>query len=457
MRSFQKIENIYENQNESFIPFLLFLNKVCDIFSATFSNLSNKEISNLISKLWISLSKSSKAKYRKLEINMRENPDNSDVLSAQKKRKISDHFCQHPQYLVQNSNLIRTILSCTLPLSNFLRTSILDAYNQINKLIQDEIIETLEFVALTLDFSTSYSYFGITCHWLTHDFKLIEIVLDVPKFSEEHAAAEIFEKFQFQLFKFRIARENIVSITIENKDNNIKPALSQLQIEIIPYIENNWKSVYQAIHHLIILQPSILNLSREDEKLKENILSEDEIDICKELGIVLLLFYELTEMLKHSKYPALSFMTLAIENIKQQNLKKNFDTPAILGLCSSFFDPRFKKLLYIESELRCQIINNLREQFSKLLEPTTSNPETINKDSKMLSFFHIFIQENRQTEFDKYLELPQLDVTEENNPLIWWSKNKHLFPTMAKLARKYLSIPAFSTPSDGLFPDKKNQ
>ncbi|CAG8525541.1 15274_t:CDS:2 [Dentiscutata erythropus] len=434
---------------------------------------------------------------------MRKNLDISDVFPAQKKRKFSNNFCQHPQYIVQNRNLIRAILSCTLPLSivnnsdfrkfcssldsrfklsssDFIRTSILNSYDQTNKLIQNEIIETAEFVALTLDFWTSYSYFGITCHWLMHDFKLIEIVLDVSKFSEEHAAAEIFEKLQFQLSKFKIAHENIVSITIENEDsNNVKAALSQLQIEIIPClanilrisidsglsyanniinkskkliellnndtnrqklrdlqphpnlvdIENDWNSVYQAIHNLIILQPSILYLSGEDKKLKENMLSEDEFDICKELDVVLTLFYELTEMLKHSKYPALSFMTPAIENIKQRlsiyqpknnvvqqvkvtildNLKKNFDAPLILGLYSSFFDPRFKKFFYIESELRCQIINNLHEQFTKLLEPTTSNPETINKDSKMLSFFHIFIQENRQTEFDKYLELSQLD------------------------------------------------
>ncbi|CAG8816924.1 11504_t:CDS:1, partial [Racocetra fulgida] len=44
----------------------------------------------------------------------------------------------------------------------------------------------------------------------------------------------------------------------------------------------------------------------------------------------------------------------------------------------------------------------------------------------------------------------------DNNPLRWWSENKHLFSTMSKLARKYLSIPASYAPNGGLFPDERN-
>ncbi|CAG8484068.1 22814_t:CDS:2 [Racocetra persica] len=111
-------------------------------------------------------------------------------------------------------------------------------------------------------------------------------------------------------------------------------------------------------------------------------------------------------MLKVSKYPALSFMTPAIENIKQylsnyqpkndviqhlkdnilDNIKKNFGLPSTLGLYRSFFDPRFKNLLYINNELCHEIINNLREQYTKLSEPIQIKKE----DSKILSFFQSF-------------------------------------------------------------------
>ncbi|CAG8661289.1 17021_t:CDS:2, partial [Racocetra persica] len=144
-------------------------------------------------------------------------------------------------------------------------------------------------------------------------------------------------------------------------------------------------------------------ISREEETLKENILSDDEFDICRELDIILKLFYELTEMLEGSKYPALSIVTPAIENLR---------------LYGSFFDLRFKILLYTNK---------------------------------------MFDEENYgQTEFDKYLKLIQLPVIEENNLLRWWSQNKYLFPTLAKLARKYLLILAFSAPNGGLFLNIKN-
>ena len=52
-------------------------------------------------------------------------------------------------------------------------------------------------------------------------------------------------------------------------------------------------------------------------------------------------------------------------------------------------------------------------------------------------------------EFNSYLLLPR--VPSKTNILQWWASRKSDYPILAKLARKYLSIPATSVPSERLF------
>jgi hypothetical protein len=57
--------------------------------------------------------------------------------------------------------------------------------------------------------------------------------------------------------------------------------------------------------------------------------------------------------------------------------------------------------------------------------------------------------EYAQLEVHAYLKLPILE--EDKNPLLWWKEHEHLFPHLQQLAKKYLSIPATSAPSERLF------
>lgn len=59
-----------------------------------------------------------------------------------------------------------------------------------------------------------------------------------------------------------------------------------------------------------------------------------------------------------------------------------------------------------------------------------------------------------EAEVNNYMLSPTIDS--EANPLAWWQKNKSSFPHLSKLARKYLCIPATSSPSERLFSTSGN-
>ncbi len=63
-------------------------------------------------------------------------------------------------------------------------------------------------------------------------------------------------------------------------------------------------------------------------------------------------------------------------------------------------------------------------------------------------FFFFFTQEIRQyITHSSYTNPVNLD----DNPLVWWKQHGHLFPTLSRLARRYLATPVTSWPVERLF------
>jgi hypothetical protein len=52
-------------------------------------------------------------------------------------------------------------------------------------------------------------------------------------------------------------------------------------------------------------------------------------------------------------------------------------------------------------------------------------------------------------EFNGYLAQPNIKPTAD--PLLWWKDNERKFPVLAKIARKFLTTPATSVPSEQIF------
>jgi len=53
------------------------------------------------------------------------------------------------------------------------------------------------------------------------------------------------------------------------------------------------------------------------------------------------------------------------------------------------------------------------------------------------------------TEVKQYFAQQRIPRT--NSPLVWWRNNAHLYPTVARIAKRFLGAPATSVPSERLF------
>ncbi len=60
-----------------------------------------------------------------------------------------------------------------------------------------------------------------------------------------------------------------------------------------------------------------------------------------------------------------------------------------------------------------------------------------------------------KTEFDKYIE-DERKIDKDMNVLIYWNNIQSLYPTLAKIAQRILSIPATNTSVERLFSDSGN-
>ena len=133
---------------------------------------------------------------------------------------------------------------------------------------------------------------------------------------------------------------------------------------------------------------------------------------------------------------------------------------------ATLLDPRLKSMKSWSDEVRNETINKLRAEFktwqsvivvdepSNYVETSSSSAPSFIKNI----FSHGQSQVNYEIEIDNYLnDIITPTSPEATDVYQWWCINQHSFPILSRIARKYLSIPATSVPSERLFSDARNQ
>ncbi|KAM4020423.1 E3 SUMO-protein ligase ZBED1-like [Anomaloglossus baeobatrachus] len=135
---------------------------------------------------------------------------------------------------------------------------------------------------------------------------------------------------------------------------------------------------------------------------------------------------------------------------------------------ASFLDPRFKELRFLKPCARGELHNMVRNKLSQMCEPGAmrhawmSSSCAIEGGTEMLqlavrkdkepgvgteNFYDLLLGRDptesmpeAHQQLENYMVEPVCKRT--TDPLVWWNSNHHRFPTLARLARQYLTMPA---------------
>ena len=137
---------------------------------------------------------------------------------------------------------------------------------------------------------------------------------------------------------------------------------------------------------------------------------------------------------------------------------------------ATILDPRFKKIPFSSDSTVQRMSRQIISDAAAMIEPPLGeNGEQQQMelptpdDPRCNPVWEVFDQQvascastqarlpslSALTELDQYSKLPILPRKED--PLLWWKQNAHVFPSLQKVARVYLSTVATSVPSERLF------
>ena len=269
------------------------------------------------------------------------------------------------------------------------------------------------------------------------------------------------------------------------------------QHSLVTDCPTRWGSLIKMIDRILEQEACIRQVLVVDRKNAHLIPTWQDLEVLESMKAALGQLDDFTDMLSGEQKVTVSSIKPVLHVLKSKVLKvcegdanltnslkqrvldyllnkyDDNDVDELLNVCT-YLDPRFKGV-YIENEVDLALVKDrlaregteMIEDQEGVSEPTSSSQSSSAvsdpsiKKRKLSSWLKetVELQSSSSTpqtpdqkikkEIEDYLKLPMLDA--EMDPLQWWKVHMVVLPTMAKLAQKYLSVCASSSPSERIF------
>ena len=252
--------------------------------------------------------------------------------------------------------------------------------------------------------------------------------------------------------------------------------------KLIQQVETRWNSAFYMLERYIEQEEAVTTTLCVLDK-NDIVIPADQKELMQEIIAILRPFEAVTTELSAEKYVsaskvlplarALQRLTSGYVGIGSKLSDKlaeqmstrfsNMEDKAVLAV-ATLLDPRFKKIPFLSAvdKMTRQIINDAsalttQPQDADDREPTSECTSSSGADLVWDDFDKQAAASTSRrtpsisslTELKQYFKQPV--ISRNKDPLEWWSKNAHTFPSLERVAKVYLSAVATSVPSERLF------
>ncbi|XP_077352899.1 E3 SUMO-protein ligase ZBED1-like isoform X2 [Festucalex cinctus] len=127
------------------------------------------------------------------------------------------------------------------------------------------------------------------------------------------------------------------------------------------------------------------------------------------------------------------------------------ELPESLAVTACLLDARFKRLRFLSDGQREAAHGRLLALLEDDDAPSVNDGEAVEHDCEFEQLFTAAEDDcGVRREVSDYLRAPPIAATQ--NPLLWWAGNQDRFPRLAKLAKRYLAVPATASAASSVAP-----